>query len=179
MPVPQLLDEFLGGPLFVPLIESPDRPKHRELWRRFLRELRVYPPSTTEVATKFHVQWHVCHHLLRELVEDDISLLDAARVWLPPHAGTGLKLYRGENASRFREGRIGWAWTPQRKTAEMFARGLNSFGSGGLLLRAEVDAAAIIAGPSEHSMRIDEVEFTIDRRQIGPIDVIAEFPPQL
>ena len=59
----------------------------------------------------------------------------------------------------------------------MFASGLNAVGSGGMLLRAEVDASAIIAGPSTHSMRIDEFELTVDPRKVRLVNVIARFPP--
>lgn len=179
MPTPRLLEEFLAGPLFAPLLESPERGKHRDRWRQFVRELQVLPPSSHEVAAKFHVQWHVCHHFLRQLVDDDEALLDALPVWLPAYVGGGLTLYRGENSERFEQGKLGWAWSTQQKTAITFASGLNAFASGGLLLRAEVDATAVIAGPSMHSTRIDEHEFTVDPRKVSSVNVIARFPPLL
>lgn len=177
MHAPELLDEFLAGPFFVPLLVSPERAKHRYRWRQFVRELQVLRPFSPEVAARFHVQWHVCHHRLRELVGDDGALLDALPVWLPPYVGGGITLYRGENSDRFDQGKLGWAWSTQRETATMFASGLNAVGSGGMLLRAEVDASAIIAGPSTHSMHIDEFEFTVDPRKVRLVNVIARFPP--
>lgn len=62
-------------------------------------------------------------------------------------------------------------------SSRLFVSGLNAFVSGGLLLRAELDPSAIIAGPSMHSTRIDEFEFTVDPRKAGPVDVIARFSP--
>jgi hypothetical protein len=177
MHAPELLDEFLAGPDFVALIDSPERVKHRYRWRQFVNELQVLRPSSAKVVAGFHVQWHVCHHRLRELVNDDGALLDAVLAWLPPYLGGGLTLYRGENSDRFDQGKLGWAWSTQVETATMFAKGLNAVGSGGMLLCAEVDASAIIAGPSTHSMRIDEFEFTVDPRKVSLVDVIARFPP--
>lgn len=179
MHAPELLDEFLAGTHFVPLIESPERAKHRYRWRQFVRELQVLRPSSPEVAARFHVQWHVCHHRLRELVDDDRGLLDALPAWLPPYVGGGLTLYRGENSDRFDQAKLGWAWSTRRETATMFASGLNAVRSGGILLCADVDATDIIAGPSTHSIRIDEFEFTVDPRKVRSVDVIARFPPQL
>lgn len=179
MSTPELLDLFLSGPRFTPLLASPQRAWHQQQWRSFVRELRDYPPPSAAVAAKFHEQWHVCHHFLRELVDDDENLLDVLWVWLPRFEGTGLTLFRGENLGRFEERRLGWAWTPQQETARMFASACNAIQFGGVLLRAEVNPSAIIAGPSKHSRWLDEEEFTVDPRKIGPVHVVERFPPAL
>lgn len=177
MRAPELLDLFLSGPSFTPMLASSERWQHRAQWKRFLLELQESPPSSAVIAAKFHEQWHVCHHFLRELVDDDGSVLDALWVWLPRYEGSGLTLFRGENVDRFNHARTGWAWTPNKDTALMFARGLNAVEAGGVLLGADVDSSAIIAGPSAHSHRLGEVEFTVDPRRIGPVQVLEPFPP--
>ncbi|SEA52267.1 hypothetical protein [Acidovorax soli] len=174
---PPLLRSMLAGQEFMPLIRSAERPKHRSDWRAFLRDLTRLPPSSSVLSEAFHTQWHVCHHRLRELVEDDDLMLDAAWVWLPRYKGPGLDLFRGENIDRFEAGQIGSAWSDKHETAKTFASGLNAVGMGGVILRAVVPAHAIVAGPSAHSSYLGESEFTIDTRRLGPVSIIARFPP--
>lgn len=162
---PPLLPHFLNAVEFGPLLQSEQRTKHRDDWRDFIRALAKLPPSSKSLADRFHTQWHVCHHRLRELVGDDDLIVDMLWVWLPRYQGTEMVLYRGENIDRFEAGRIGTAWTDQQSTAEMFASGLNAVGNGGLVLCATVPAMAIIAGPSKHSLYLGESEFTVDTRK--------------
>ncbi|MCW5284983.1 hypothetical protein D8B29_00885 [Verminephrobacter eiseniae] len=136
------------------------------------------PPSSAELAERFHTQWHVCHHFLRELVADDDLLLPMLRVWLPRYEGPDMVLYRGENIDRFEAGRIGTAWSDKLETADMFAQGLNAVGKGGVILRTLAPAAAIIAGPSWHSAQwLGESEFTVDSGKLGKIQAVARFKP--
>jgi hypothetical protein len=174
---PSLLRSMLAGQEFMPLIRSAERPKHRSEWSDFLRELTSLPPSSRELSATFHTQWHVCHHRLRELVEDDALLLDVAWVWLPRYEGPDLDLYRGENIERFEAGQIGSAWSDKKETAKTFASGLNAVGNGGVILRAVVPAQAIIAGSSTHSFYLGESEFTVDTRKLDAIAIIERFPP--
>ena len=92
---------------FQPMMESPELPKHRENWRTQLTAACLTPPADAELSSSFHTQWHVCHHFLRELVDDDDLLIDLLWVWLPRYQGPNLVLYRGENIDRFDAGRIG------------------------------------------------------------------------
>ncbi len=171
----ELLAFFMAGNDFMPIIESQDRLRHRDRWRDMLShiELGAFHPDT---AAKLHVRWHECHHFLRELIDDDALLLHAARAWLPAYAGANRTLYRGENIDRFEAGRLGSAWTAKMTVAEMFAGGLNAFGKGGVVLRAEAPAAGIISGPSRHSFYLGEDEFTVDPGMLGWIEVLSRFP---
>lgn len=175
---PELLRSFLSGHEFMPMIDSPIRADHRAECSDFLRKLTRLPPSSEQLSEDFHTKWHVGHHFLRELVEDDGLMLDAAWVWLPRYTGPGLDLYRGENIDRFEAGRLGSAWSDRRATAEMFASGLSAVGKGGVILRAAVSAEAVIAGPSWHSAEwLGENEFTVDTRKLGAVVAIERFPP--
>jgi hypothetical protein len=174
---PALLERMLLGQEFMPLIRSAERARHQAEWRGFLRSLARLPPSSDELAQAFHTQWDVCHHFLRELVNDDELLLDVAWVWLPRYQGPDRDLYRGENIDRFDAGRTGSAWSDKCETAHMFASGLNAVGKGGVILRSTVPASAIISGPSAHSLCLGESEFTVDTRNIGTITTVARFPP--
>lgn len=173
-----LLGHILSGKNLGPLIRSASRAKHQAEWRDFIRDLTRLSPSSDQLAERFHTQWHVCHHYLRELVNDDDLLFDMLWVWLPRYQGPSLLLYRGENIDRFEVGRIGTAWSDKQETAEMFARGLNAVGKGGVVLRIAAQASAIIAGPSWHSSQwLGENEFTLDTRKPVGIEAIARFSP--
>ena len=176
---PTLLGHILSGKEFGPFLRSPDKRKHQAEWRDFIRALTRLPPSSEQLADRFHTHWHVSHHYLRELVDDDNLLIDMLWVWLPRYQGPDLVLYRGENIDRFEAGRIGTAWTDTQKTAEMFAGGLNAVDKGGVVLRVAVPAAKIIAGPSKHSLYLGENEFTVDVRRFGQIETITRSPPIL
>ena len=174
---PPLLSHILDGKHYGPMLRSPALAQHRDEWRSLFHSLIACPPNDLEIAERFHTQWHVSHHFIRELVEDDDLLLDALWVWLPRYQGPAMLLYRGENIDRFECSKIGTAWSDNEETARMFARGLNAIGKGGLLLRTLAPSTSIIAGPSEHSRYLGETEFSIDNRKLGAIDVVVRFPP--
>lgn len=172
------IDHILNGESFKPLFDSPDLSSVREDWRIALRAAIQFGPSAQDLATAFHTQWHVCHHFLRELVADDGLITDVAWAWLPRYHGPSLVLYRGENVDRFESGKIGSAWSDKKTTAEMFASGLNNEGKGGVVLRTNARAEAIIAGPSDHSSNwLRENEFTVDWRKLGDIEQVQSFTP--
>lgn len=147
-------------------------------WRAIVaRALKDRLPQFDKAA--FDTYWIEGGHRIREQVGDDHQL--AAFLWLSlprykADAGARVELYRGENANRLRLGQLGFAWTPDRATAEMFASGLNACGSGGVLLRAQV-GAEIIAGPGAHSLYLGENQYTVDPTAGFPVETLAEFPP--
>lgn len=171
----RLLAHLLADRPFHPFIESPDRQAHQSEWRAFIAAHSSTPPASTREAESFHDHWHVCHHILRELVDDDDAVLDMLWVWLPQYQGPDLCLYRGENADRLNAGRVGLAWTDDAATARTFASGLNAVGAGGALLRASVPASAIISGPSKHSLYLQESEYTVDPRRLDTFTVVETF----
>jgi hypothetical protein len=170
------IDHILNEGLFKRLLESHELPKIRDYWRERLIAATQNPPKTPEVSTAFHTQWHVCHHYLRQLVDDDDLLLDLIWVWLPRYQGSELTLYRGENIDRFESGKLGSAWSNKQETAKMFARELNNVSKGGVILRATVPSSLIIAGPSEHSFKMNECEFSVDTRKLTGIVKVEIFP---
>jgi hypothetical protein len=173
---PDLLATFLAGNLFRPLLDSPARVRNQSEWQGFLAALAKTKPSD-ELAAQFRRRWHECHHFMRELVEDDALMNRVARAWLPPYAGPAMTLWRGENIDRFEANQLGLAWSDMVETAELFARGLNATGRGGVVLKANVPASAIIAGPSLHSIQLDEREFTVDTALLGLVTEVRCYPP--
>lgn len=175
---PALLSHILIGKEYRPLLMSSNLEMHREEWRKLLRKLIVNPPQDRSISERFHTQWHVSHHFIRELVDDDKLLTDVLWVWLPRYEGPGMTLYRGENIDRLDRGKIGSAWSDAEETASMFARGLNAVGEGGVILETVAPADAIIAGPSAHSANwLREREFTVDCRRLGEVKRTRRFPP--
>ncbi|WP_449101776.1 hypothetical protein [Pseudomonas veronii] len=176
---PPLLSHILNGKEYGPLLNGPDVGRHRNEWRTFIRDLASCAPTNPVVVDRFHTQWHVGHHHIRALVEDDELLMDMLWKWLPRYNGSELLLYRGENLDRFELGRIGTAWSDKESVARMFAGGLNAEGRGGVILETTATADSIIAGPSAHSIYLGEYEYTVDRRRLSTINLKCHFsPPQ-
>jgi hypothetical protein len=137
--------------------------------------MRAAKPSPA-ISASFHTYWIERGHRIREQVADDHTLLDALKILLPAYDGPPRTLYRGENADRWRTGRVGFAWTTQDRVARMFAEGLNALhGGGGLLLSTDAPANSIIAGPNEHSVYLDEHEYVVDRRLFGEIKILSRY----
>lgn len=123
----------------------------------------------------FETHWIEAGHHIRSQVNDDEMLCEFLRLALPPYIGTEMVLYRGENADRYKAGNLGLAWTPNRKTAEMFASGLNAINSGGLLLEALFPANAVIAGPNAHSRYLGEMQFTVEPKKGQNIKILHHY----
>lgn len=97
---PLLLEHVMSGREFGPLLRSPERPCHQGKWRALMNDLKGRPPTPALAAT-FHDQWHVCHHFVRELVDDDALVLDMLWVWLRRYEGPDRVLLRRENIDLF------------------------------------------------------------------------------
>ena len=161
-----------------PLVEAAVKQVEMErLWRPAVTAItRLGKPHTT-ISMKIHSLWTERGHRIREQVLDDGMLLDALRILLPTYNGSGLTLYRGENFDRWKRRSFGFAWTPSKDVARMFARGLNAaHGEGGILLCVDALCEAIIAAPSQHSIYLQEYEYVVDPRQLLRIEPIEQFP---
>lgn len=174
---PQLLEHIIYGREYDPLLNSPKVATHRKEWRELMRGLISCPPKDEDIRVRFHTRWHESHARIRALVDDDNLLMDMLWIWLPRYDGPDLMLYRGENIDRYECGNIGTAWSDQEHTAQIFGSAHNNDGKGGVLLQTIAPAAAIIAGPSDHSNYLGEREFTVDRRRLGPVIEKYRFPP--
>lgn len=177
MPSIKLLNHILDGREYRPMLNGSNLEKHREDWRNLMRELIACPPKNVPILVeKFHTQWHVSHHYIRQLVNDDNLITEMLWSWLPRYSGPPLLLYRGENRDRYEGRMLGSAWTDKKEIARMFASGLNSCGSGGVILSTMAPSDAIIAAPSKHSIYLGEREFSLDVRRLLEITPIEYFP---
>lgn len=177
MSYPPLLSHILQGKEYGPMLKSPDVAQHQTEWRDLFKRLIVSPPKDRAIVDSFHTQWHVSHHFIRQLLDDDALLMDMLWVWLPRYNGPSVVLYRGENIDRLEGGMVGTAWSDREETASMFASSLNAVSKGGVILRTLAPASSIIAGPSKHSIYLGEREFTLDTRKLGEIVRIRHFGP--
>jgi len=134
---------------------------------------------SAEQRENVHAFWTECGHRVREKIKDDLRLELILRKTLPAYLAPKIILYRGENIERYRSQRIGFCWTANQETARMFARGLNSQPTGGVLLEYCFDTEQIIAAPSQHSIYLGEHEYTVAPSTINfsKIAMIEEFPP--
>jgi hypothetical protein len=147
------------------------------MWRPAIMALTQISPPTPAISERFHNKWTERGHRIREKVGDDRMLLNALRILLPRYDGPVVSLYRGENTDRWTQGSLGFAWTLREDIARMFARGLNAgYGKGGILLSTDAPTEAIIAGPSRHSVYLDEHEYVVDPRCLRDIVPIEQFP---
>ncbi|WP_258086966.1 hypothetical protein [Xenorhabdus bovienii] len=145
-------------------------------WIDFSRDIEISNYIPDKLQEQFHLFWTERGAFIREKIANDQELTRLLRLLMPPYSGDGLELFRGENQERYQKGEIGFCWTISKEKAEQYARGLNSYHSGGVLLKCFAAKSAIIAGPHNHSVYLDEFEHTIDSAAIEDIDVMESFP---
>jgi hypothetical protein len=77
------------------IVPYTDVAQHQTEWRDLSKRLIVCAPRDRAIADSFHTQWHVSHHFIRQLVDDDALLMNMLWVWLPRYNGPSVVLYRG------------------------------------------------------------------------------------
>jgi hypothetical protein len=137
------------------------RTTETQAWRHCSEQMLAIELAP-EVKDALGTHWVEAGHHIREQIGDDKHLIRFLRHALPKYTGGPCTLYRGENLDRWLSGTVGTNWTSQMEKARMFARGLNSVASGGVLLRAQFAPEAIISGPNAHSKWLNEEQFTVD-----------------
>jgi len=146
-------------------------------WKQEAANLLDTESFPEDFISDFHSAWTQAAHHIRSQIGDDIQLSKLLWHVLPRYTGPDVKLYRGENIDRFKEGSIGFCWTPSVETASMFGRGLNATGIGGVLLSCKCKSEWIISAPNEHSVRLGEKEHTVDPGKISGIKILSEYAP--
>ncbi|MES2728988.1 MAG: hypothetical protein V4621_02670 [Pseudomonadota bacterium] len=146
---------------------------------RSVQDILLGQELTTEQKEDVHTFWTECGHKVREKVKNDLQLELLLKRTLPAYTGSKITLYRGENIERYKNQKIGFCWTENQKTARMFARGLNSQPTGGVLLECCFEKEQIFAAPSPHSVYLGEYEYTVAPSTINfnQITILESFPP--
>jgi hypothetical protein len=160
------------------LIEARKQNKLSELFEAILKG----PPPFPQAKIAFQTAWTAEEGLrLRDVFPPgkDVILLDVLAKMLPGYSGPPIELFRGERGSNHEARTYGPSWTSKRNVAEMFARGLNCCPqTGGVLLRTEAPANAVLAPPNDHSHYLGELEYVVDRRALNWIEVLESFLPR-
>ena len=125
----------------------------------------------------FDTYWIVAGQSIRAQVKDDRVLVAFLRQVLPPYTGGAVRLYRGENTRAHTRGHVGFAWSSNIEVARGFASAVNATPWGGVLLEGYFPRSAIISGPNEHSVYLDEHQFTADPFAGVPVSVLERHPP--
>jgi hypothetical protein len=134
------------------------------------------PRPAAACREAFYAAWVTQGLWIRDEFAVDELLLDVLRNLLPGYSGSAVILYRGERWSNHEAQLYGVSWTNKRSVAEIFASGLNRCPvTGGVLLRTEAPASAILAAPNAHSLYLDEYEYVIDRRCLGIVEVVERY----
>jgi hypothetical protein len=108
-------------------------------------------------------------HVTDSLKGDPI-LFEVMKRRLPPYAGTGHTLYRGETWGRYERHVYGMSWTTDIEVARMFAERRDP---PGVVLMLGASAEMIIAGPTAHSEHLQEQEHLVDPSTIQSVRVIS------
>ena len=111
--------------------------------------------------------------------------ITALRHLLPRYDGPGLTLFRGQWVQSLQDGFYGLSWTTDEDIGRQFAQQAarchsehHEPGEGGVLLRTEAPAGAIICAPA---LNVDlgndvENEYIVDPRFLTAVHVIERFP---
>lgn len=147
-----------------------------EIWRPVFREIANNHEHLNFSKDKVHTLWTVNGGHLRRKIKDDDLLVKVLSAVLPGYEGEGLLLYRGECRFLYEADKIGFCWTPKIEVASMFASGLNSIESGGVLLKAYAPSSAILAAPNEHSEKqMQEYEYTCNPGFLQCVELVREY----
>ena len=150
---------------------------NRKAWNEEADTLLEKNDFSEEFITAFHTNWTVRGHRIREQINNDKKLTKLLQHIFPSYVGEEKTLYRGENKERWEQENIGFCWTTNKETAAMFASGLNSIKSGGLLLKCDCKPEWIIIGQSNHSKYLGESEYTVNPYLVTGIQVLFEYDP--
>jgi hypothetical protein len=145
-------------------------------WQRAFRRLvklqHVHPTHREAFLGDF--KGTGAEHIRKE-IGNDLLLIRGLRVIFSPYKGPKQTLYRGEHPSRVKRRTFGVSWSTSRNTAEGFCcgAGLQNSDGGGMLLKTVAPAEAII-----YQVGGGEREYLIDRRRLGAVSVVKQFPMQ-
>ena len=157
------------------MFTDPNTVTKESKWQSEASNLLCCDNLTDDYYEKFHTEWTVSGHRIREQIGNDLFLIKLLRHVLPSYEGASQHLYRGENIERWNAKSIGLCWSSAEETAAMFGRGLNSTPTGGVLLKCNCKPEWIIAGPSKHSRYLGEEEYTIDTGLIKNVVVLKQY----
>lgn len=152
-----------------PVLRDMDR---LDCWAEAIEAFAAGPGQRQQKAEALLSFWYTygLRSIPEGLKENLPCLLDAFRQLLPPYTGTGLVLYRGELASRYRRGICGISWTPNIETARRFAHRRSLIEGKAVVLKIQASPDVIVIAVrdhSDHTLALDEDEYLVDPRQLA------------
>jgi hypothetical protein len=144
----------------------------KRVFQRLARLERIKPDMRDAWLT---IYIHSGEHIRCE-VGDDLLLIRALRVLLPPYRGRAVTLYRGGSFYNRCRRTYGLSWTRECEVAEGFANGdWRRCVGGSVLLQTLAPPDAIICAPHRLNNRYGEDEYLVDRRRLGLVTVLRRF----
>lgn len=146
---------------------------------KFFRAVaRMDSPLSDEIRREFTFQW-ITHKSARGGTRHDLMIIKALRKLLLPYSGPSLCLYRGASKAEKRYGAYGISWSSDRQIAERFAEhplARMRCGAGGSAVYEVLAPPEAIVGTScDVGDPYQEREYFVDRRRLGPVQVLREF----
>jgi hypothetical protein len=147
-------------------------------WRPAMRRVSRLDGITRSFQEHFCSIWIANDDDIRDAINDDGTLLNALRVLLPRYEGGNVLLYRGDGFSNRCRRTYGMSWSASEAVADGFARGVwQEFVGGSVLLQTLAPAEAIISAPCFLGEdECDELEYVVDRRKLGKVNVLRRYP---
>lgn len=138
-------------------------------WHEAFKQLIA---GMTDVSGASLLWFWITHGLhISDSMQGDPILAEALKALLPPYAGHGHTLYRGEALDRYQRRNFGMSWTTEIDVARMFARRREP---AGVVLKLEASPMMIFSGPSAHSEYLGESEYLLDPTAIAAVDVVGD-----
>jgi len=147
------------------------------LFERAFRAVAGYS-APMKFRTAFARVWLLDGDSMRSQVNNDLVLIEALRVLLPPYTGGSVRLYRGDSACNRRRRTYGLSWTTDIGVARQYANhGMWRMAQGGsVVITTKAPPAAVISVPGLKSVRFkNENEYLVDRRRLETVDVVERF----
>jgi len=131
-----------------------------------------------DFRVRFLAFWMSAGDSIRSEVNDDLVLIQALRMLLPPYKGVGVTLYRGESAWNRSRRTYGTSWSAELEVADQWAQRdyLRSAKGGSVVLRTVAPPEAILCAVTHHhDDRYGEAEYVVDRRRLRAVEVVRRY----
>jgi hypothetical protein len=147
-------------------------------WKRAFRRVAKLNQVEPRMQQAWLDTWINNGDHIRQETGNDLVLIHALRVLLPPYRGPAMTLYRGESMLNRRRRTYGACWSSDRDVAMAFAEGtMGQYAGGSVLLQTLAQPDAIICAPAHHGDSREEAEYLVDRRRLSAVTVLERYPP--
>jgi hypothetical protein len=146
-------------------------------WSQALRGTLKSPVQPDHFRRLLLDMWRHHGEHLRSEVDNDLQLLDALRLMLPPYIGPAITVFRGDGFANRKRRTYGLSWSRDVEIAREFgSRGTwRTTRGGSVLLEASAPPDAVICEVCEADDDYCEKEIIIDRRRLRSVKVLERF----